>query len=165
MRSVYSYVRELWKKPALIYKSRVRIWSKEPVVNRVEVPTRIDRARALGYKAKEGYILARTRVQKGGRKRPSIRKGRKPSKMGRFFTTEQSLQAIAEKRAARKFPNLEVLNSYPVGDSGTHHYYEIILVDPNHPVIQSDKKISWISGQRKRVFRGLTSAARKSRGL
>ena len=165
MRSVYGHLSELWKKPSVIYKPKVRVWSKEPVVNRIETPTRIDRARALGYKAKQGYVIARTRIQKGRRKRFAIRKGRKPSNMGRFFTTEQSLRAIAEKRVARKFPNLEVLNSYYVGDSGTHHYYEVILVDPSHPSIRADKNISWISGQRKRVFRGLTSAARKSRGL
>ena len=51
------------------------------------------------------------------------------------------------------------------GKSGTHHFFEVILVDPHHPVISRDRKISWIANQRKRVFRGLTSAARKSRGL
>lgn len=97
--------------------------------------------------------------------RPKIWKGRKPSKAGRFFTPLQSLQAIAEKRAARKYPNLELLNSYYVGEDGTQKFYEVILVDPHHPVIAADKKINWIAHQRKRVFRGLTSAARKSRGL
>lgn len=152
-----------WNKS--VYKEKIRKWSKEPVVSRVENPTRLGRARSLGYRAKQGYVMARTRIGKGGRKRQTIRKGRKPSKSGLFFTTEQSLQAIAEKRVARKFPNMEVLNSYYIGESGTHRYYEIILVDPNHPVIKSDPRISWISGQRKRAFRGLTSAAKKSRGL
>lgn len=161
MKSVYRNSK--WSKPN--YKERVRKWSKEPVVASIENPTRLDRARALGYKAKQGYIVARTRIGKGGRKRPTIRKGRKPTKTGLFFTTEQSSQAIAERRVARKFLNMEVLNSYYVGESGTHRYYEVILVDPSHPVIKSDPKISWIANQRKRVFRGLTSAAKKSRGL
>ncbi|MBI2076179.1 MAG: 50S ribosomal protein L15e [Candidatus Aenigmarchaeota archaeon] len=152
-----------WNKPA--YKEKVRKWSREPVVNRVERPSRLKRARSLGYRAKQGYVIARTRIGKGGRKRPTIRKGRKPSKSGIFFTTEQSLQAIAEKRVARKFPNMEVLNSYYVGESGTHRYYEVILADPNHPAIRADPKINWVGGQRKRVFRGLTSAGKKSRGL
>ena len=148
------------KKPS---KSKISKWSKDPVSKRIEKPSRFDRARSLGYKAKQGFVLTRTRIRKGGRKRPAIRKGRKPKKSGMFFTPSQSLQAIAEKRVARKFPNLEVLNSYYAGESGTHRFYEIILVDPNHPIIKSDKKINWICHQRKRVFRGLTSAAKKSR--
>ena len=140
------------KKPS---KSKISKWSKDPVSKRIEKPSRLHRARSLGYKAKQGFVLVRTR----------IRKGRKPKKSGRFFTPSQNLQAIAEKRVARKFPNLEVLNSYYAGESGTHRFYEIILVDPNHPVIKSDKKINWICHQRKRVFRGLTSAAKKSRRL
>ncbi len=144
-------------------KSNVIKWNKEAVVKRIERPTNLGRARALGYRAKQGFVLARTRIKKGGRKRPKIRKGRRPKRAGRFFTTAQSLQVIAEKRVSRKFPNLEVLNSYYVGESGTHKFYEIILVDTSHPVIKSDRKIKWICNQRRRVFRGLTSAAKKSR--
>ena len=150
-----------WKKEN--YKLRVRQWKS--AVERVERPTRIARARSLGYRAKQGFILVCARIEKGGRKRPARRKGRKPTKIGLYFTPKQSHQAIAEKRAARKFPNLEVLNSYYVGESGTHKFYEVILVDPHHPAISSDHRIKWIANQRKRVFRGLTSAARKSRGL
>jgi len=155
---------EIWEnKP--VYKEKLIKWRREPVVARLERPTRLGRARSLGYKAKQGYIIARTRIRKGGRMRPKIWKGRKPSKSGRFFTPLQSHQAIAEKRVARKFPNLEVLNSYFVGEDGTQKFFEVILVDSHHPVISSDRKISWITNQRKRVFRGLTSAGKKSRGL
>ncbi|MFX1299023.1 MAG: 50S ribosomal protein L15e, partial [Promethearchaeota archaeon] len=50
---------------------------------------------------------------------------------------------------------------------GKHWYYEVILVDPNHPVIKSDPKINWITEPQhsKRVTRGLTSAGKRSRGL
>ena len=70
-------------------------------------------------------------------------------------------------RAARKYPNLEVLNSYYVGESGKYKWYEVILVDPHHPVIKSDPKINWICRpcNRGRAFRGLTSAGKKARGL
>lgn len=161
----YKYIRQAWKKPEQIYKARARQWRKQDVVTRLERPTRLDRAHAVGYQAKQGFVVVRTRIRKGGRKRPKIWKGRKPRSYGRFFTTAQSKQAIAEKRAARKFPNLEVLNSYNVGNDGKYHYFEVVLVDPHHPVVKSDRKISWIAGQRKRVFRGLTSAGKKSRGL
>ena len=150
-----------WKKEN--YKVRVRKWKS--AVQRIEQPTRVARARSLGYRAKQGFIVVRARIEKGGRKRPRPRKGRKPTKIGVYFTPKQSHQVIAEKRAARKFPNMEVLNSYHVGESGTHKFYEVIMVDPHHPVIARDKRINWIAHTRKRVFRGLTSAARKSRGL
>ena len=152
-----------WKKET--YKTKIREWRRGAVIKRVERPTRLDRARALGYRAKQGFIITRTRIRKGGRKREKRKKGRKPGKMGRFYTPKQSLQSITEKRVARKFPNLEVLNSYYIGEDGQYKYFEVILVDPNHPVIKSDRKISWITNQRKRVFRGLTSAGKKSRGL
>jgi len=139
-------------------------WRKEPSIKRIPKPTRIDRARRLGYRAKQGFVVVRASIRKGGRRRPTIRKGRKPSKRGLVhFTTQQSLQAIVEKRVARAFSNLEVLNSYYVGEDGQNKYFEVILVDPNHPVIKADKKINWICRQRRRVFRGLTSAAKKSR--
>lgn len=166
MKSSYKYIHDAWKKPGQLpsYKGMVRHWRTEGVIKRIDRPTRLDRAHALGYKAKQGYVLVRTRIGKGGRHRPKIRKGRRPKRLGRiYFTTKQSHQAIAEKRVARSFPNLECLNSYYVGEDGQNKYYEIILVDPNHPVIKSDKNISWITKQRKRVYRGLTSAAKKAR--
>lgn len=161
MKSSYKFLADNWKTNE---KEKARKWRKESVVEKLDKPTRLNRARALGYKAKQGYVIARTRIQKGGRKRPTIRKGRKPGKVGLLYIrTEQSKQAIAEKRVSRKFPNLEVLNSYPCGEDGKYHYFEVILVDPNHPVIAKDKKINWICTQRRRVYRGLTSAGKKSR--
>jgi len=44
-------------------------------------------------------------------------------------------------------------------------WFEVILVDKNHPNIINDPKINWIVNQRKRVFRGLTSAGKIARGL
>ena len=74
---------------------------------------------------------------------------------------------VAEQRAARKFANLEVLNSYEIGKDGMHYFYEIILVDPQRPEIQNDSTMKWICNKAnsKRALRGLTSAAKKSRGL
>src|SRR3989338_7173858 len=148
-----------------ILKSPEKLWRRQPVIKTLNGPTKPARARALGYKAKQGFVVARTRIKKGGRRRPTIRKGRKPRSMGLFFTTKQNKQSIAEKRVAGKYPNLEVLNSYKVGEDGKYHYFEIILVDKHHPVIKSDKTINWITTQRSRVFRGRTSAGKRSRGL
>ncbi len=147
-------------------KEKLIKWRREDVFTKIDHSTNNKRARSLGYKAKQGYVLVRTKIRKGGRHKPKPAKGRNPSKMGlNRFTPKQSLQTIIEKRVARKFPNMEVLNSYYVGEDGTQTFYEIILVDPSHPVIQADKRINWISNHRKRVFRGKTSSARKSRAL
>jgi large subunit ribosomal protein L15e len=54
---------------------------------------------------------------------------------------------MAEERVARKYPNLEVLNSYWVWQDGRHKWFEVILVDPNHPAIKSDKDVGWIAGK------------------
>lgn len=168
VKGAYKHLKEMWKKGELkeILKKKLAEWRKQKVVERIEKPTRLDRARALGYKAKKGFVLARVRVRKGGRRRPKPRKGRKPSKAGMVkFTPKKSLRWIAEEKAQRKFPNLEVLNSYYVAEDGQYKWFEIIMVDTSRPEIISDPKINWILNQRKRVFRGLTAAGKKSRGL
>ncbi len=170
--NTYSAIRKTWQnKKSTDYKKqrieRLIKWRRELAVERIERPTRLDRARALGYQAKQGYVMARVRVKRGGRHRERPRRGRRPKRMGVFVTPGKNRQAIAEERVARKFPNLRVLNSYFAEEDGVHRWYEVILVDPVHPVIKSDKKINWIcEPQHKgRVFRGLTSAGKKSRGL
>lgn len=167
---MYRRIREVWKKPKEnlgdLWKQRLIDWRKENVIERIDKPTRLDRARSLGYKAKQGYVMARVRVKRGGRKRPHPSRGRKPSKAGiSRFSPSKSLRWIAEEKAARKFVNLEVLNSYYVGEDGISKWYEIVMVDPHHPVIKGDRKINWISESRGRVFRGKTSAGKESRGL
>ena len=94
--------------------------------------------------------------------------GRKPRRMGSTkYKPAKSLRLIAEERAAKRFPNLEVLNSYWVGEDGRFKWFEIVMVDPVHPAIKADDGINWISEktQKRRVFRGLTSAGKKMRGL
>lgn len=138
-------------------------WNRGPTVVRLARPTKPARARTLGYKAKQGFFVARVKIGKGGRKRPFIKGGRRPRKAGYFFTPAQNKQAIAEKRAARRFMNCEVLNSYKIGEDGKHHYFEVIFADPHHPVVKNDRE-RFVRATR-RVFRGKTSAARKARGL
>jgi len=48
-----------------------------------------------------------------------------------------------------------------------NYWFEVILVDKAHPSIKADKRISWIAEKQHtgRVYRGLTSSSRKSRGL
>ncbi|MEM0008132.1 MAG: 50S ribosomal protein L15e [Candidatus Bathyarchaeia archaeon] len=169
----YKYIAEAWKKPEESFveelmRQRLIEWRKEPAIVRVEKPTRLDRARKLGYKAKQGFIIVRVRVRRGGLRKQRPRSGRRPKRMGvRKYKPAKSLRLIAEERAARKFPNLEVLNSYWVGEDGRFKWFEVIMVDPHHPAIKADKDINWICQKqhKRRVFRGLTSAGKKVRGL
>ena len=90
--------------------------------------------------------MARVRVRKGGarKKRPSS--GRRPRALGvTKFTRAKSLKQIAEERVARKFPNLSVLSSYYVWEDGTSKWFEVVLVDPNHPAIKKDEIIVHLS--------------------
>src|SRR3989338_8083259 len=166
---MYKYIREAWKKPTEDYhklmQERVIKWRREPATIRIERPTRIDRARSLGYKEKPGFVVVRQRVDRGGRQRPQIRHARRPKAMGRRKDLTINYQAVAESRAARKYLNCEVLNSYYAAEDGLHYWYEIILVDRANPSIIADSNINWIAGHRGRAARGMTSAGRKGRGL
>jgi len=172
-RNLYGYVRQAWKNPRKSFLKDVTWarqveWRRGPSFARVEHPTRIDRARELGYRAKSGYVVVRARVRRGGLRKPWPMGGRHPKRRGmNKITMAKSIQRIAEERVSKRHPNMEVLNSYWVGEDGQHKYYEVILVDPQHPAIKNDPKINWICEpqHRGRAFRGLTSAGRKGRGL
>ncbi len=167
--SFYKRVAEMWEKPkenfGELYRQRLAEWRKDPTVLKLEHPTRIDRARNLGYKAKKGYVIARVKLPSGGRMRPKPMGGRRSKHATRRKVVNMSYQWIAEQRAQKHFPNLEVLNSYNVAFDSHHYWFEVIMVDPDAPEIRHDPRINWIAGKRGRAFRGLTSAARKSRGL
>ncbi len=168
---IYKYVKDLWKNPKKnmpdLWKERLVAWRKEDATVRVEKPTRLDRARALGYKAKQGYVIVRQRVNRGGRMRPKIRHARRPKARRHKKIVALNYQHIAERRASKNYPNCEVLNSYWVAEDGKYKWYEVILLDKSHPVIITDPKTKWVAfpANRNRVMRGLTSAARRSRGL
>jgi len=156
---------EAWRRPSESYveeimRERIISWRKQPSVVRIDKPTRIDRARKLGYKDKPGYVVVRVRVRRGGLSKPRPRSGRRQKRMGvRKYKPAKSLRLIAEERAARKFPNLEVLNSYWVWEDGRYKWFEVIMVDRT---LLPEVKLGKGGG---RVFRGLTSAGRKVRGL
>jgi large subunit ribosomal protein L15e len=149
---MYKYLKDAWKRPESSYVKemmleRAILWRKQPSVVRVEKPTRVDRARSLGYKAKKGFVVVRARVRRGGRRKLRPVLGRRQKRMGiTKFTPAKSIQLIAEERSARRYPNLEVLNSYWVWQDGRYKWYEVIMVDPSHPAIKSDRNVGWVSG-------------------
>lgn len=168
---IYKYIRQAWRKPtdeiSAVMRERLIKWRREPTTVRIDNPTRLDRARSLGYKAKQGFILARQKVGRGVHKRAMDFGGRRPKRTSSRKNLNVNYQTIAEQRALLKFPNCEVLNSYYVAEDGKHFWYEVILIDRAHPAILADPSISWIAEKQHkgRVYRGLTTSARRSRGL
>lgn len=154
-----------YKERSQQYKDRIIKWNADSPIVRIEKPTNIARARELGYKAKQGVVMARVRVLGGKKMRPQVGGGRKPSKSGRYFSRRKSVQAIAEERVAKKFTNCEVLNSYFVGEAGAKKFYEVILLDRSSPVVLADPQYRGVVVQDRRAERGLTRSGRKHRGL
>lgn len=166
----YKYASEQYDQPKEnlddIWKNRLIEWRQEDALVKTDNPTRIPKARSMGYKAKKGFTVVRSRIKKGNRKRKRPSGGRRPKRMGQTrFHPGKSKRVIAEERASKKFSNLEVLNSYWVAEDGTYKWYEVLMVDPEEPEIQADDDLNFIVEQRDRVERGLTPAARESRGL
>jgi large subunit ribosomal protein L15e len=164
MTNAYDYIKKSIRENI---RSNLIEFRRGKTVEKLDKPTDIGRARKLGYKAKKGFVVVRVRVKRGGHKRSRPVKGR----MVRNLTINKSLamnyQWICEQRAQKKYPSLEVLNSYKIAKDGKGFWFEVIMVDPNRPEIKNDHTINWICNgkNKKRPFRGLTSAGAKSRGL
>ena len=168
---IYKKIRETWQSesPELkaLWKERLVAWRREPSTNRIERPTRLDRARAVGYKAKPGFVIVRQRVARGGHARPSYLGGRRSKNQTKRLNLHVNYQRIAEQRANDAHVNCEVIGSYFVLKDGHYAWYEVILADRMHPAILNDKRFAWLSlpANRARAYRGLTSSGRRSRGL
>ncbi|CAL1695890.1 unnamed protein product [Somion occarium] len=140
------------------------------VIHRASRPSRPDKARRLGYKAKQGYVIYRVRVRRGNRKK-HVPKGAtygKPVRQGvNHLKPQRGLRSVAEERVGKRCGNLRVLNSYWINQDGVYKYYEVILVDPNHKAIRRDPRINWITKpvHKHRESRGLTSIGKQNRGL
>lgn len=128
------YIEELWKKKqsdVLRFLLRIRTWEYRhlPSVHRCSRPTRPDKARRLGYRAKQGYVIYRTRIRRGDRKK-MVAKGivyGKPTHHGvHKQKSTRSLRARAEEFVGRKIcANLRILNSYWVGQVSTLWFHAI----------------------------------------
>ncbi len=115
---------------------------QKPTIERLERPSRLDRARRLGYKAKPGFIVVRVKVGRGGMRRVKPDKGRRPKHSGLTrMKADVNMQQTAERRATDKFPNLKALNSYYLFEDGKNAWYEVILIDTHHPSVTSDKNV------------------------
>jgi large subunit ribosomal protein L15e len=172
-KSFYAHIRDAWKDPdegtvSELQWQRQQKWRDQGAIERIEHPTRLDKARSQGYKAKQGIVVARVSVRKGSARKERFTAGRRSKRQGvTRITRRKNLQRVAEERATRKYRNLRVLNSYWAGEDGSQKWFEVIMVDPNHPAIENDDDLNWIcdDDHEGRALRGLTGAGRSNRGL
>ena len=153
--------------------ARVRSWEYRqlPTIHRASRPTRPDKARNLGYKAKQGYVIYRVRVRRGSRKKQlSATKNSKGANFGKprncginQHKWRRNCRSKAEERVGRAVGGLRVLNSYWVAQDSVYKFFEVILVDPHHKVIRTDPRINWLCNpvHKHRELRGLTAAGRE----
>merc|ERR1712181_134000 len=149
----YKYISELYRKKqsdVMRYLLRIRCWQYRQLtkVHRAPRSTRPDKARRLGYKNKQGYVIYRIAMRRGGRKRP-VPKGApmcKPKTSGGVKQQKpvRNLQSIAEERVGRRVLGLRILSSYWVGQDSTYKYFEVIMIDPFHTAIRRDANINWM---------------------
>ncbi len=138
---------KMLKENPMELRQRAVIWRNQNAVTRVEKPSRIARARRLGYKAKQGIIVIRMRVGTGGMRKQRPRGGRRPKHLGvTKIKADVSMKQVAERRILQRYPNMKLLGSYFLYKDGMHYWFEVILADPSHPRIAKDKEI------RKRVL-------------
>ena len=138
---------KMLKENPMELRQRAVIWRNENAVTRVEKPSRIARARRLGYKAKQGIIVIRMRVGTGGMRKQRPRGGRRPKHLGvTKIKADVSMKQVAERRILERYPNMKLLGSYFLYKDGMHYWFEVVLADPSHPRIAKDKEI------RKRVL-------------
>jgi large subunit ribosomal protein L15e len=138
---------KLWKENAPELRDRVVSWRKQDAVTRIEKPSRILRARRLGYKAKQGIIVIRMRVGTGGMRKKRPTGGRRPKHLGvTRIKAAVNMKQVSERRVLERYPNMALLGSYFIYKDGMHYWFEVILADPSHPRIIKDKEL------RKRVL-------------
>ena len=138
---------KMWKENSIELREKATIWRKENAINRIAKPSRIIRARRLGYKAKQGIVVVRMRVGTGGMRKQRPRGGRRPKHLGvTRIKAAVSMKQVAERRVLERHRNMKLLGSYFLYKDGMHYWFEIILADPSHKRIAKDKEI------RKRVI-------------
>ena len=134
--------RKMWKNNTDELRAKAIIWRTEPTIKRIERPSRLDRARVLGYKAKQGIVVIRTKVGRGGMRKQRPVSGRRPKHLGVVHIKQSdNMRIVAERRVNDRYPNLEVMGSYYLYKDGKNIWYEVILADTGHPAISKDKEM------------------------
>ena len=138
---------KMWKDNSAELREKAILWRKQNAMIRIAKPSRISRARRLGYKAKQGIVVVRMRVGTGGMRKQRPRGGRRPKHLGvTRIKAAVSMKQVAERRVLERYRNMKLLGSYFLYKDGMYYWFEVILADPSHKRISKDKEI------RKRVL-------------
>ncbi|HEX9846363.1 MAG TPA: 50S ribosomal protein L15 [Candidatus Nitrosotenuis sp.] len=133
---------KLWQQNSPEIRKRAIQWRKDNAFTRIVRPNRIQKARRLGYKAKQGMVVIRTRVGTGGMRRQRPVAGRRPKHLGvTRIKADVNMQQVAEKRTQQRYKNLKLLGSYFLYKDGFHYWFEVIMADKAHPRISKDKEL------------------------
>lgn len=133
---------KMWKENAPELRAKAIEWRKQNALVRVDKPSRLQKARRLGYKAKQGVVVVRMRVGRGNMRRKRPVAGRRPKHLGVLrIKPALSMQRVAERRVLERHPNMQLLGSYYLYQDGVYLWYEVILADPSHPQIVKDKEM------------------------
>ena len=133
---------KMWRENAPELRAKAVEWRRQNSLVRVERPSRIQKARQLGYKAKQGIVVIRMRVGRGNMRRKRPVAGRRPKHLGVLrIKPALNMQKVAERRVLERHPNMKLLGSYYLYRDGLYLWYEVILADPSHPRILKDKEI------------------------
>ncbi len=143
---MYSQISESWHR---LYKTnpdemkaKAIEWRRQHTITRVERPSRLDRARRLGYRAKQGFVVVRIKVGRGGMRRQRPRSGRRPKHLGVVrIKQSDNMRKVAERRVGEKYPNMQVIGSYFLYKDGKNYWFECILVDGSKPTIYKDREL------------------------
>jgi large subunit ribosomal protein L15e len=132
----------LWNENSPDLRDRVIGWRKQNAITRIDKPSRLQRARRLGYKAKQGIVVVRMRVGTGGMRKQRPRGGRRPKHLGvTRIKADDNMKTVADRRVLERYPNMKLLGSYFVYKDGIHYWFEVILADPQHPRISQDREL------------------------
>ena len=106
-QGLYHHLRQAWKKPDEKRLRELMInWRAGQSITKLERPTRIDKARMLGYKAKKGFVIYRVTLQRGGRAKARPRVKRRSKRFSVKKILRMSYQWVAEQRVQNKFSHL-----------------------------------------------------------
>ena len=104
---------KMWNENSVELRKRAITWRKENAATRVDKPSRLLRAKRLGYKAKQGIIIIRMRVGTGGMRKQRPRGGRRPKHLGvTRIKADDSMKKVAQRRVLERYPNMRLLGSY-----------------------------------------------------
>ena len=114
---------KMWKENSTELREKAITWRKQNAITRVAKPSRIIRARRLGYKAKQGIVVVRMRVGTGGMRRQRPRGGRRPKHLGvTRIKAAVSMKQVAERRVLERYRNMKLLGSYFLYKDGMHYW-------------------------------------------